>query len=720
MGDVYRARDTRLRRDVAMKILPAALVADEDRAARFEEEARAGAALNHPNIVAVYDVGQHDGTPYLVTELLEGETLRQKCARHGVPFEKALHYARQIADGLAAAHARHIVHRDIKPENVFVLPDDRVKILDFGIARQLTDGGPAEAPTMFEGGAIVGTPGYMAPEQVRGLPADARADVFSFGVVLYELLAGARAFDRESPFETMAATVTDDPRGLVALEGSLPTNLASLLRRCLAKSAEARPSQMGEVVALLAAINRQTPAAPPPPTIAVLPFADISAGKDNEYFCDGIAEELCNALARVPGLRVASRTSSFQFKGSTSDITTIAQRLNVSSILEGSVRKSQDRLRIAVQLVKADTGHQLWAETFDRTMNDVFAVQEEIARTVVAALRVTLGASSPLVPDRPADVAAYTLYLRGRHHWNRRTFTDVVRSIEYFRQALAIDPGYAQAHAGLADAHLVLGAYGLNPPQEAMASARESAQQALAIAPNSPQALTVLANVRCLYEWAWVDSETTFRRAIAVDPQYATSHHWYAINLLAPLGRFREATEHIAHALRLDPLSLPINATQGVLAYYSGDFDATVTTLQGCLELDPAFVLARNFLGLAHSQQGRHAEAIDTLERAVDLSGGLESQAALGFVQARAGLTREANEALESLRKKAIEQYVSPLFIAPILTVLGNRSGALEMLELACHEHTPALVWIKQRPVYRTFAGDPRFVAITRQMGLTD
>jgi serine/threonine-protein kinase len=723
MGEVYRARDTRLGREVAVKILPPNLVADRDRAERFEDEARATAALNHPNIVAIYDVGQHDGTPFLITELLEGRTLRQKLVDGPLPLDTSLRYARQIADALAAAHARNIVHRDVKPENIFVLPDDRIKVLDFGLARHLIVDAGAEVRTTFDGGGhVVGTPGYMAPEQIRGQVADARADVFAFGAVLYEMLAGLPAFAGRTLFARMEATISGDPRDLSALEASVPAGLASVLQRCLAKLPEARIQRMAEVAVLLGVADRPatTTRAPLQPTIAVLPFADISPGKDNDYFCDGVCEEILDALAKVSGLRVASRTSSFQFKGSATDATTIAKQLNVKTVLEGSVRRARERLRIAVRLVDADTGHQLWAEMFDRTMDDVFAVQEEIAKTVVAALRVTLNAPAVLVRDRPADVAAYTLYLRGRHHWNRRTEEGLTLSIEYYRQALERDPRYAQAYAGLAEAHVSRGLYGLAPADEAMNSARQAAGQALAISPDSGPALAVMATVQSMYDWAWSDGEATFKRAITADPQYATSYPWYALHNLVPRGRFREAAGEIDRALQIDPLSLVFNTSEGIRAYYAGDLDAASVALSRTVELDPSFALAHLFRGFVYVEQRRNTDAVEELQRSVDLSGGSpETHAALGYAFARADRVAEAIQVLEWLRAQARARYVSPVLIATVLSGLGEFDAALDALDQAADRRAIDLVWIKVRPVYRRLADHPRFIALTARMGLS-
>ena len=433
-----------------------------------------------------------------------------------------------------------------------------------------------------------------------------------------------------------------------------------------------------------------------------------------------MCEEILDALGKVSGLKVVSRTSSFQFKGSANDATTIAKRLNVKTVLEGSVRRAGERLRIAVRLVEADTGHQLWAETFDRTMEDVFAVQEEIARTVVTALQLTLNAPAVLVPDRPADVAAYTLYLRARHHWNRRTQDGLTRSIEYYQQALERDPRYAQAYAGLAEAHVTRGLYGLEPADQAMDAARQSAARALAISPSSAPALAVMATVQSMHDWEWSDGEATFKSAIAAEPQHATTYPWYALHNLVPRGRFREAADEIDRALQIDPLSLVFNASEGVRAYYAGDLDAAIVTLSRTVELDPSFPLAHLFRGLAYVEQHRDKEAIEALQRAVDLSGGSpETHAALGYAFARADRAGEAVQVLEWLRAQSRDRFVSPVLMATVEAGLGDADAALDSLEQAVERRAIDLVWIRVRPAYRRLAAHPRFTAITARMGLS-
>ncbi|MGE5813766.1 MAG: protein kinase domain-containing protein, partial [Acidobacteriota bacterium] len=501
MGEIYKARDTRLDRTVAIKVLPSDLSNDRERRARFEREAKAVAALSHPNILAIHDFGTHEDVAYAVMELLEGTTLRNRLESGALPQKEAIEFARQIANGLSAAHEKGIVHRDLKPENLVVTDDGHVKILDFGLAKKTTST-PGEATHATTGdlsltndGTVLGTPGYMSPEQVRGHAVDRRSDIFSFGAILYEMVTGERAFRRQTAADTLAAILKEEPPGPSESGRSIPTALVSIVKHCLEKSAERRfqsardiafalqeiangsltdvsqvaaapagrkrkllvPLTVSAVVLLTAAaalLNRR-PAAPlvtDRPSIAVLPFTNLSSDKDQEYFSDGLSEELMGLLAKVQQLHVVGHTSSFAFKGTHEDLATIGRKLHVATVLEGSVRRSGDDLRVSTRLVNVADGYQMWAETYERKMTDVFAVQDEIASAVVAALKVKLLAEAPLASSdhRTSNTEAYNDYLLGRHFYNLGDALSFGRAVEYYGKATALDPGYAAAYAGLA------------------------------------------------------------------------------------------------------------------------------------------------------------------------------------------------------------------------------------------------------------------------------
>jgi len=746
MGQVFKARDTRLNRLVAVKVLAEELAADPDMRQRFEREARAVAALSHPNILAIHDVGEDGDVFYSVMELLEGETLRRRLRSGSLPPTGIQRIALQVARGLAAAHERGVVHRDLKPENVFLEAQGTVKILDFGLARfARTSRGNAQDSLdvhTTRAGVILGTTAYMSPEQVRGIELDGRSDIFSFGIVLHEMLWGALPFTGASAADIVSAILREEVPLREPLDG-LSVSLDRMLRRCLSKRPEERYQSAREIVLVLeggepdamtgqltvpvAASVGATATAPlvaheVGPSVAVLPFADMSPSRDLEYLCDGIAEEIINALMKVPGLRVAARTSAFRFKGRTDDIRAVGQALNAGAVLEGSVRLAGNRLRIATQLINTDNGYQLWSERFDRTMDDVFAVQDEVAGAVVNALRLTLasGSSRVLEAERTQDPEAYTLYLKGRHFWSKRTEDSLQKSVGCFRDAIARDPRFGRAHAGLAESYVTLGLYGVVNPGEVMPRARAEAQRAIEIFGASPGALATIGCVEGIYEWAWADAEATFLKAIGA-ADAPTARHWYAINYLAPRGRFDEAGAELRHALESDPLSAPISASFGLRSYFAHEFARAVEELSATLSFDETFSAARLFLGLTLTEMHRFDEALEQVEQASRLAGASpEMIAAIGYVAARAGTSSRAREALASLETLSTKRYVSPSLLAQVYAGLGERDAALTWIEKARDLRAADLAWIAVRPVFDDLRGEPRFEAVRRRMHLDD
>ncbi len=534
MGEVYRARDGRLGREVAIKVLPAELAGDAERLERFEREARAAAALNHPNILAVHDLGTHEGAPFLVCELLEGETLRDRL-RAGRPAPAAaLGWALQLARGIAAAHARGVVHRDLKPENLFLTRDGHLKILDFGLAKVSAPATvAATAPTVAGtlAGTLLGTAGYMAPEQARGLPADARSDIFAFGAVVYELLAGESAFQRETAADTLAAVLREEPRELAATPLGLPPEVVRLVRRCLAKRPEDRYQSAADLafdLETLAAAPRAAPEAAATASVAVLPFSDLSPGRDQEYFCDGVAEEILNALCCVAGLRVAARTSSFQFRHVALDVRAIGQRLGVTHVLEGSVRKAGDRLRVTVQLVEVDGGYHLWSERYDRGLADVFEIQDEIAQKVALALRGVLSEALRRGQRQAAtrNVEAYDYYLRGRQFFYQARRRGMEYARQMFERALALDPGYALAWAGLADCSSWLAPWWGNDPEE-IRRGEEASRRAVELAPGLAETHASRGQSLVLAR-RFAEAEEEFQTALRLQPGLFEALYFYA------------------------------------------------------------------------------------------------------------------------------------------------------------------------------------------------
>jgi serine/threonine protein kinase/tetratricopeptide (TPR) repeat protein len=729
MGEVYRARDPRLGRDVAVKVMPAAFSADAERLRRFEQEARAAAALSHPNIVAVYDVGTHDGTPYVVSELLEGSTLQARLSSGRLDIDTTVDWGIQIAAGLEAAHVKGLVHRDLKLSNLFVTTVRQIKILDFGLVKMpnaLPDS--TIAPTMespaTELGAMLGTIPYMSPEQARGGAVDTRSDVFALGAVLYEMAVGQPAFSGPT-----SAVIFDSilNRPVRVRETNISVDLAAVIDRALAKRPEDRYAHGGEIAAALRAVKASRdsgswPGRAPPrilPSIGVLPFVDMSPDRDQGYFCEGMAEELITALSGLAGVRVASRSSSFRFKDSALDIQQVGMQLHVAHVLEGSVRKAGSRLRITVQLVNVADASEVWAERYDRSLDDIFAVQDEIAHAVVSKLKVRLGRDEdvPLVKHGTHDIDAYHDYMQGRFLWGRRTEAGLRKGIHHFQKAIEKAPAYARAYSGLADCWHGLGWYSLLAPNDAFPKAMSAARKALAIDESLPEAHTSLAYETFLYDWNWSGAEKEFKRAIELDPRYPTAHQWYA-DLFATTGRTEQAIFEATRAAELDPLSPVVNAWLGWNLYHARQFDRATDRHQKTIELDPTFIPGHWLLALACDQVRRFGQAIEHLQTAVSLSEGSPVYiASLAYAYGAAGRSIEARTLLQQLDELSAVRYIPSCQIAAVYAGLGEREAALERLDRAYEERSHWLVYLRD-PRFDSLRSDPRFAALLRRMTL--
>lgn len=738
MGVVYRARDVRLKREVAIKVLLSARTEDSQWLASFEREAQAVAALSHPNIVALYDFASDRGIWYAVTELLKGATLRTLLADGPLTIHQALDYAMQMTEGLAAAHDKGIVHQDLKPENILVTADGWVKILDFGVAQMRPIGGAdlddtTTAEPFGDGSAgPVGTVAYMSPEQLHGQAVDHRSDLFSLGTTLYEMLAGRRPFRDGSLADTVSSILRDIPESLTTINPSVSPTLERLVRRCLEKSVLERFQSARDLRFALETIRdpktvppRARPSTPPPPgsSIAVLPFRDMSPGGDQDSFCEGLAEEIIIALTKVTGLRVAARTSAFQFKGQARDLRRIGEALHVAAVLDGSVRKSGDRLRITVELLNSADGYHLWSERFDRDVEDVFAVQEEIAGAIVSVLqgRLAAGGQAPLVAPHTKDVEAYLLYLEGRYHWNRRTETELMKSLRSFEQAIGRDPDYAQAYVGTADALVTLGTYGALAAQDVMPRAERAVTRALEIDARLADAYACRACIRSVFDWSWTAAESDFEYAIELNPGYAAARHWYAINLLVPVGRFDEALDQLRKALELDPLSLVIKTSLGMRSYYAGLYEQALDELSKAIELDESFSMARLFRGQTFAAISNWTDARRDLDEAIRLSGrSPEVLAALGYLCGVSGDAAGARSILVELGQLSPGRYVSRSLFAQVHAGLDERAEALDRLEEACAARAADLAWLRVRPAFAKFRSEPRFLALLERLNLSD
>jgi serine/threonine protein kinase len=750
MGEVFRATDTRLLRDVAVKILPSDFAKDEERMRRFEQEARLQGALSHPNILTIYDVGLQDQIAYFVIELLEGESLRALLQREQLSTGSAVHYAVQISSGLAAAHERGIIHRDLKPENVFVTRDGIVKILDFGLAK-LTKDEPhptaSQLPTTphTDPGMLLGTVAYMSPEQVRTHEVDGRSDIFSFGVLLYEMLAGKRPFAGETSADLMSAILRDEA-DYDELKNKVPAELLHVLAHCLEKNPANRFQSARDLTFSLRMIEANLflqiskehvkPKADAfAHSIAVLPFIDMSPQKDHEYFCDGLAEELITALTKIQDLRVASRTSAFQYKKHQADIREIGRQLNVETILDGSVRKSGNRLRITAELINTADGYHLWSERYDRDMEDIFFIQDEMARTIVQTLHLKLvGAADqglekdiresydrldqlfPKLVRRYTDnIEAYNLYLKGRHFWKFRTHAGLNKSIEYFQQAIDKDPNYALAHAGIADAFSTLGFYTFIPPLEAYPKAMEAAEKALQIDPLLPEGHLSLGAALLYFDADWIRGEKAMKRALELNPQFAFGYCWYS-GFLTWGGRHDEAAKAIQKAQELDPLNPLYSSFAGMHYYGDRRYDQALQELNKALEIEPQFLLAVWFSGMAFMNKEMPEHSINFFKRAVDISKGSTFFIAyLGMAYGKFGFHHLAEELLAQLKERSVTEYVAPLNFARIYLGLNQMDRFFDELEKAYHEKN-VLLYLPYSPEFDSIRSDPRYTAIMKKL----
>jgi serine/threonine-protein kinase len=682
MGEVYRAIDTRLDREVAIKILPPALANDPERLARFTREAKVLASLNHPNIATIY--GVEEGA--LVMELIEGDTLVERIAKGPIPVEEAVRIAEQIADALEYAHQRGIIHRDLKPANV--KSASRVKVLDFGLAKvQETVASDETISGATQAGVILGSAGYMSPEQATCKPVDARSDVFSFGVLLYEMLSGKRAFSESSPISTMAAVLHKEPRPLREIAPQVQIDLESIVTRCMAKDPSARFSGMGPLRQALK--DQAQPAARPSETasIAVLPFANLSADKENEYFSDGLAEEILIALSQVEGLRVAARSSSFSFKGKNTEMSEIASKLRVANVLDGSVRRAGNRVRVTVQLVDAKNGFQLWSERYDRQMEDIFEVQDEIARAIADQLKVTLGAG---VKPATQNLEAYELYLKGRHLCSQRSPSSVRLGMKCFQQALELDPGFALAWSGLADCYGILRVYGWISHEEGKAPALAAVTKTAELAPELWEVNFSRAIYAFYFVTNWREAGPHFEKAIKINPRSSLAQAYYGM-FLALDRRPEEALSHVTLACQLDPLSPLIHGLASLSLMTAGQSEPALRLAQQALELQGDYLFGNWAKGLLLCFLGRNEEAVETLEKVVAASRAPLYVGLLGMAYGFSGRRDDADRLLHELEDRGSRGEIIPAFsLLSVCSGLGDVPAAREMLARAKAESTPA------------------------------
>jgi serine/threonine protein kinase/Flp pilus assembly protein TadD len=704
MGEVWKARDTRLNRIVAIKQLKG------EHNVRFQQEARAIAAVNHPHICQIYDVGPD----YLVLEFVEGKPIRGPMA-----LEEASELANQIAGALELAHKRGILHRDLKPANI-LKTESGVKLLDFGLAKLMVN--PDSDVTQTSDGMLLGTAAYMSPEQAQGRPVDERSDIFSFGAVLYELLAGARAFPGDTIAQTLSGVLRDDP-------APLDSPLTSFIARCLAKDPARRFQNVQEMRgALQRALtkHREQPASNAIDSIAVLPFANNANDPDTEYLCEGIAENIMNSLAQLARLRVTPRSTVFRYKSSDLDPQTIGRELGVRAVLTGRVSQRGDNLLVGTELLDVAAGSQLWGERFYRKISDLFALEEEIAQKISESLRIKLAGDRTSEADisRPAkrfteNAEAYQLNLRARHHWTRRTPEHIRKSAELFQQAIEKDPSYALAYTGLADCYSILAVYSIAPQKESFARAKAAAVAALAFDSDLPEAHSSLGFIRAYFDWDWTGAEAELKRALELNPDLWVARYWYAL-ILSSMGRFDEADVQIARGLELEPLSSVVMHGAMMNSCLAGRYAQTIEEGLRGIENDPHYFLIRHWLGLAYEMAGQHSEAIRQFEKAAELCDRRVSwvTGSLGHAYTTAGDRASAENVLKELLDLEQHGTIDRTGLASVFLGLGDRENALLSLERAAETRGLLAVMIKHDPRYKSLHSEPRFQALLQKVHL--
>jgi serine/threonine protein kinase/Tfp pilus assembly protein PilF len=797
MGEVYLARDTRLERNVALKVLPTDVAADRHRMSRFEQEAKAASALNHPNILTIYEIDQANSTYFIATEFIDGETLRQRMKSTQLKLDEVLDVAAQIAAALSAAHAAGIIHRDIKPENLMLRRDGTVKVLDFGLAKltEMPDSVDTEAPTSFktDPGAVMGTAMYMSPEQASGSALDARTDIFSLGVVVYELVAGRLPFEGSTSREMIASLLNErEPQPLARYSSEVPVELERIVSKALRKNRDERYQTIKDMLLDLKTLKQELeferkldrsiqPISPAGAatsqrssagttsesatrstipehgfagsllfkrnaliavvallltvsvaggywfftysrneaigSIAVLPFVNASGNSELEYLSDGMTDSLINSLSQLPNLSVKARSSVFHYKGTDVDPQKLAADLSVQAILSGRVVQRGDDLTLYLSLVDGRNGNQVWGEQYNRKLADLVSLQTEIAREVSRKLQARLsGADERRLTKRyPANPEAFQLYLKGRYYLLKGATSEQLTGISYFQKAIEIDPSYAMAYVGLADAYR-------SPsleirPTEGLPKAKAAALKAIELDDTLADGHAVLGWVHFWYDWDWSAAESQFKRALELDENNADAHSYYA-NLLSNTGRHAEALAEAKRARELEPLNLRINALEGQFLVFAGQVDAGIDRLHKTLELDPNYYLARNFLAVGYIEKKMFPEAAAEARKAIDVSPITYAKSLLVYALAKEGKTAEARAVVEDLVRLSNQRYVPGYSIANAFNGLGDREKALAWLERGFQEHDVRLIFLKVDPKWNNLRSEPRFQDLMRRVGL--
>ncbi|MCX6830211.1 MAG: protein kinase [candidate division Zixibacteria bacterium] len=717
MGEVYLAEDTELNRKVALKFLPPHLCQDADCRARLKREAQAAAKLDHPNIIQVYEVSEYQGRPFFAMQHIEGESLADFIKKRDNSIQKIIDLSIQICEGLNKAHQAGIIHRDIKPSNILIDHDGRAKILDFGLAAIRGD------KKLTKTGSTMGTLHYMSHEQTRGEEVDQRSDIFSFGAVLYEMITGHLPFKGDHEPAIIYSIGYEEPEPLARYKSDVPDELQRIVSKALAKDKNLRYQHADEIAADLKRISQQSEfyVLIKGPSIAVLPFANLSSDPEQEYFCDGMAEEIINALSQLENLRVIARTSAFSFKGKNEDVREIGRKLGVETLLEGSVRKAGNHLRVTAQLIVVKDGSHLWSDRYDKEMKDVFAIQDEISLAIVERLKINLlgNERGNMVRIRAHNVEAYNLYLQGRYYWNRRMPKEIRKAIAFFEQAIAKDPDFALAYSGLADCYSMLNQAWDLSPVEAFSKAKALALKALEKDELLAEAHASLAFIARNYDWDWPKAEREFRQAIELNPGYATAHHWYAMQLRS-MKRTKEAMEEIRKAQTLDPLSVIIRVAYALILDERGELAAAEEQCQEILNMDPTSPLGHFARIGIYTRRGMHDEATREYLEFAAVWKGYDSNdlAALRKIYRESGYHACWQKHVELLKQYAGQRYIPAVAIAAAYARLGESDQAFEWLERAYQERCPRMVDLGTDSDFGDLISDQRFAAMLKKMGL--
>ncbi len=712
MGVVYKAEDTKLRRTVALKFLPKEFTVDPEAKERFVQEAQAAAALDHPNICTVHEIDEAEGQTFIAMAHIKGESLKDKIVSGPLDINEVLKIVIQVAEGLQEAHEKGIIHRDIKPANIMLTQKGQAKIMDFGLAKL------SWGVDLTKTATIMGTAAYMSPEQAKGGKVDHRTDIWSLGAMLYEMLSGERPFKITHDQAVLYAILNEDPVPIKKIRKDIPQELEKIVKKSLEKDPKKRYGDMDAMLKDLKSVGRKSVStAVDKPSIAVLPFVNMSADPENEYFSDGLSEDLINALTKITDLHVVARTSSFVFKGEKVDIREIGEKLNVDNLLEGSVRKVGNRVRITAQLIKVKDGYHLWSDRYDRNMEDVFAIQDEITEKIMDKLMIALDVlKKPPEEHRPVNFEAYDLYLKGRYCLNK---FEVDKALEYYEQAIEQDPDYALAYASIAEVYTLLSTgFDILPSKDAMPKARDAAQKALELDPNLAEAYVSLGLVALSYDWDRKATKKYFEKAIELNPNSMSAHQWYEFYWTYMMADLDTAIAHLERAQELDPLNFLIKVRLGFMSIFKGDGDHALDQFKALLDFEPNFALLYLSFATAYALKGDYDEALAYGEKMLEVGPRVVAYVGnMGWLYAVAGKKEKAHELLAELEERSKKGYVSSFWMALIYLSLGEIDKTFEWFEKAYEERDGNMIYFTVPQLFDPIRSDPRYKQLLIKMG---